>query len=64
MCLVNDNKKMRVFKLTDSQMEMLVESVMFAYEMDIEDRNNWDRDEFEKMTDEVITPYNDALRNV
>ena len=61
---MNDNKKMRVFKLTDSQMEMLVESVMFAYEMDIEDRNNWDRDEFEKMTDEVITPYNDALRNV
>jgi len=61
---MNDNKKMRVFKLTDAQMEMLVESVMFAYEMDIEDRNNWDRDEFEKMTDEVITPYNDALRNV
>ena len=61
---MNDNKRMRVFKLTDSQMEMLVESVMFAYEMDIEDRNNWDRDEFEKMTDEVITPYNDALRNV
>ena len=56
--------KLRVFKLTDSQMEMLVESVMFAYEMDIEERNNWDRDEFEKMTDEVITPYNDALRNV
>ena len=61
---MNDNKRMRVFKLTDSQMEMLVESVMFAYEMDIEERNNWDRDEFEKMTDEVITPYNDALRNV
>ena len=59
-----DTKKLRVFKLTDAQMEMLVESVMFAYEMDIEERNNWDRDEFEKMTDEVITPYNDALRNV
>ena len=43
---------------------MLVECVMFAYEMDIEERNNWDRDEFEKMTDEVISPYNDALRNV
>ena len=61
---MSDTKRMRVFKLTDSQMEMLVESVMFAYEMDIEERNNWDRDEFEKMTDEVITPYNDALRNV
>tara|TARA_B100000900_G_scaffold362189_1_gene335307 strand:+ start:40 stop:228 length:189 start_codon:yes stop_codon:yes gene_type:complete len=59
-----DTKKLRVFKLTDAQMEMLVESVMFAYEMDIEERNNWDRDEFEKMTDEVISPYNDALRNV
>ena len=59
-----DTKKLRVFKLTDAQMEMLVESVMFAYEMDIEERNNWDRDEFEKMTDEVITPYNDDLRNV
>ena len=61
---MSDTKRMRVFKLTDSQMEMLVESVMFAYEMDIEERNDWDRDEFEKMTDEVITPYNDALRNV
>ena len=59
-----DTKKLRVFKLTDAQMEMLVESVMFAYEMDIEERNNWDRDEFEKMTDEVITPYNDDLKNV
>ena len=59
-----DTKKLRVFKLTDAQLEMLVESVMFAYEMDIEERNNWDRDEFEKMTDEVISPYNDALRNV
>ena len=59
-----DTKKLRVFKLTDAQMEMLVESVMFAYEMDIEERNNWDRDEFEKMTDEVISPYNDALRNI
>ena len=59
-----DTKKLRVFKLTDDQLEMLVESVMFAYEMDIEERNNWDRDEFEKMTDEVISPYNDALRNV
>ena len=59
-----DTKKLRVFKLTDAQMEMLVECVMFAYEMDIEERNNWDRDEFEKMTDEVISPYNDALRNV
>ena len=59
-----DTKKLRVFKLTDAQLEMLVESVMFAYEMDIEERNNWDRDEFEKMTDEVITPYNDDLRNV
>jgi len=59
-----DTKKLRVFKLTDAQMEMLVECVMFAYEMDIEERNDYDRDEFDKMTDEVITPYNDALRNV
>ena len=59
-----DTKKLRVFKLTDDQLDMLVESVMLAYEMDIEERNDYDRDEFDKMTDEVITPYNDALRNV
>ena len=59
-----DTKKLRVFKLTDNQIDMLIESVMLAYEMDIEERNDYDRDEFDKMTDEVITPYNDALRNV
>ena len=52
-----DTKKLRVFKLTDDQLDMLVESVMLAYEMDIEERNDYDRDEFDKMVDEVVGSY-------
>ena len=49
--------KMRVFKLTDNQVDMLIESVMLAYEMDIDERNDYDRDEFDKMLDEVVGSY-------
>jgi len=49
--------KMRVFKLTDNQVDMLIESVMLAYEMDIEERNDYDRDEFDKMLNEVVGSY-------
>tara|TARA_Y100001968_G_scaffold242902_1_gene226640 strand:+ start:181 stop:363 length:183 start_codon:yes stop_codon:yes gene_type:complete len=52
-----DTKKLRVFKLTDDQLDMLVESVMLAYEMDIDERNDYDRDEFDKMLDEVVGSY-------
>ena len=49
--------KMRVFKLTDNQVDMLVESVMLAYEMDIEERNDYDREEFDQMVNEVVGSY-------
>ena len=49
--------KMRVFKLTDNQVDMLIESVMLAYEMDIEERNDYDREEFDKMLNEVVGSY-------
>ena len=49
--------KMRVFKLTDSQVNMLIDSVMLAYEMDIEERNDYDRDEFDQMVNEVVGSY-------
>jgi len=49
--------KMRVFKLTDNQVDMLIESVMLAYEMDIEERNDYDRDEFDQMVNEVVGSY-------
>ena len=52
-----DTKKLRVFKLTDNQIDMLIESVMLAYEMDIEERNDYDRDEFDKMLNEVVGSY-------
>ena len=52
-----DTKKLRVFKLTDDQLDMLVESVMLAYEMDIDERNDYDRNEFDKMLDEVVGSY-------
>ena len=49
--------KMRVFKLTDNQVDMLIESVMLAYEMDIEERNDYDREEFDQMVNEVVGSY-------
>tara|TARA_B100000965_G_scaffold156146_1_gene130096 strand:- start:15 stop:197 length:183 start_codon:yes stop_codon:yes gene_type:complete len=52
-----DTKKLRVFKLTDNQIDMLIESVMLAYEMDIEERNDYDRDEFDQMVNEVVGSY-------
>ena len=52
-----DTKKLRVFKLTDNQIDMLIDSVMLAYEMDIDERNDYDRDEFDKMLDEVVGSY-------
>ena len=52
-----DTKKLRVFKLTDSQIDMLIDSVMLAYEMDIEERNDYDREEFDKMLNEVVGSY-------
>ena len=52
-----DAKKLRVFKLTDNQIDMLIESVMLAYEMDIEERNDYDRDEFDQMVNEVVGSY-------
>ena len=52
-----DTKKLRVFKLTDNQIDMLIESVMLAYEMDIEERNDYDREEFDKMLNEVVGSY-------
>jgi len=52
-----DTKKLRVFKLTDSQIDMLIDSVMLAYEMDIEERNDYDREEFDQMVNEVVGSY-------
>tara|TARA_B100001113_G_C21027028_1_gene586236 strand:+ start:821 stop:994 length:174 start_codon:yes stop_codon:yes gene_type:complete len=49
--------KMRVFKLTDEQIDMLIESVMLAYEMDIEERNDWNRETFDSMLNEVVGSY-------
>ena len=49
--------KMRVFKLTDSQVDMLIDSVMLAYEMDIEERNDWNRETFDSMLNEVVGSY-------
>ena len=52
-----DTKKLRVFKLTDNQIDMLIESVMLAYEMDIEERNDYDREEYVQMVNEVVGSY-------
>ena len=52
-----NTKALRVFKLTDNQVSMMCESIMFAYEMDIEERNDYDKETFEAMIDEVVGSY-------
>ncbi len=54
-----NTKSLRVFKLTDSQMSMVIDSIMFAYEMDIEERNDYDLTDYQAMLDEVVSPYED-----
>tara|TARA_B100000530_G_scaffold278346_1_gene191591 strand:- start:7571 stop:7768 length:198 start_codon:yes stop_codon:yes gene_type:complete len=56
-----NTKALRVFKLTDNQVSMMCESIMFAYEMDIEERNEWDADEFSSMIDEVVNSYKENV---
>ena len=51
------NKSLIVFKLTEEQRDMMLDSVMFAYEMDIEERNDYDKETFEAMIDEVVGSY-------
>ena len=51
------NKSLIVFKLTEEQRDMMLDSVMFAYEMDIEERNDYDSDTFQAMIDEVVGSY-------
>ena len=51
------NKSLRVFKLTEEQRDMMLDSVMFAYEMDIEERNDYDPETFQAMIDEVVGSY-------
>ena len=51
------NKSLIVFKLTEEQRDMLLDSVMFAYEMDIEERNDYDPETFQAMIDEVVGSY-------
>ena len=51
------NKSLIVFKLTEEQRDMMLDSVMFAYEMDIEERNDYDKETFEALIDEVVGSY-------
>tara|TARA_B100001093_G_scaffold396445_1_gene383545 strand:+ start:365 stop:532 length:168 start_codon:yes stop_codon:yes gene_type:complete len=51
------NKSLIVFKLTEEQRDMMLDSVMFAYEMDIEERNDYDKENFEAMINEVVGSY-------
>ena len=54
---MSKNKSLIVFKLTEEQRDMMLDSVMFAYEMDIEERNNYDPETFEAMINEVVGSY-------
>tara|TARA_B100001057_G_scaffold82327_1_gene77857 strand:+ start:3005 stop:3205 length:201 start_codon:yes stop_codon:yes gene_type:complete len=52
------DKKLRVFKLTDSQMELLLDSVEYASQN--ENLPLWEQskiDDFNLMFEEVVTPY-------
>ena len=54
---MSKNKSLIVFKLTEEQRDMMLDSVMFAYEMDIEERNDYDPETFEAMINEVVGSY-------
>ena len=54
---MSKNKSLIVFKLTEEQRDMMLDSVMFAYEMDIEERNNYNPETFEAMINEVVGSY-------
>ena len=55
--IMTKNKSLIVFKLTEEQRDMMLDSVMFAYEMDIEERNDYDKENFEAMINEVVGSY-------
>ena len=55
--IMSKNKSLIVFKLTEEQRDMMLDSVMFAYEMDIEERNDYDPETFEAMINEVVGSY-------
>ena len=41
---------------SDTQLEMLIELVGFAYEMDVPDQKGWDTQEFDDLYEEIISP--------
>ena len=51
------NKSLIVFKLTEAQRDLMLDCVMFAYEMDIEERNDYAPETFQAMIDEVVGSY-------
>jgi len=45
---------MNILKLSDQQLEMLQDLVLFANEMDVAEQKDWDVDVFDNLVDEVL----------
>ena len=56
-------KALRVFKLTDNQVSMMCESIMFAYEMDVPEQKGWDIQTYDNMVDNVPNGKRTILSN-
>lgn len=51
------DKKLRVFRLTDYQTDLLIESVKMTKRLGHDRLPDWSKKEFNLMFEEVVTPY-------
>ena len=51
-------KKMRVFKLTDSQLFLMLQSIQITKRTQYQRLREKDKNDFELMFEEVVEPYN------
>ena len=54
---MNQVKKMRVFKLTDSQLDLMLQSIRRIKRTSYQKLNNESQRDFDLMYEEVVEPY-------
>ena len=54
---MNQDKKMRVFKLTDSQLDLMLQSIKITKRTSYERLREESKKDFDLMFEEVVKPY-------
>ena len=54
---MSQEKKMRVFKLTDSQLDLMLQSIRRTKRTSYQKLNNESQKDFDSMFEEVVEPY-------